>query len=116
MKESSLCVILDKGTLKKRDVVKAAEEALRGGADIIQYRDKASCDKKFIDEARALKKVVKRYGRILIVNDRVDIAAAIGADGAHIGQEDLPIKYARRVMGNQLIGVSAHSLKQAIRP
>ncbi|MDD5679919.1 MAG: thiamine phosphate synthase [Candidatus Omnitrophica bacterium] len=115
MKNCSLCVILDRDTLKKRDLIKAAKEVLRGGADIIQYRDKLSRDMEFIEKARALKKIVKSTGRIFIVNDRVDVAAAVGADGVHLGQEDMPIRYARKIMGNKIIGVSSHSRLEAHR-
>lgn len=108
-------MILDKDTLKEKDVIKAAEDALRGGADIIQYRDKISCDREFIKKAQVLKKMIEKYSRIFIINDRVDIAAGIGADGVHIGQEDMPIQYARKIIGNKIIGTSTHSLKQAIR-
>lgn len=108
-------MILDKDSLKKKDVIKVAEEVLRGGADVIQYRDKTSSDKAFIKEAMALKEIIKRHGRTFIINDRIDAARAVGADGVHLGQEDMPIRYAREIIGNKIIGVSAHSLEEALR-
>ncbi len=115
MKNCKLCVILDRDSLKNRDIEKAARDALRGGADIIQYRDKTSCDKILIREATALRAVVKKYGKILIINDRPDIARVAGADGAHVGQEDMPVRYARRIMGKKIIGASAGNAKEALR-
>jgi thiamine-phosphate pyrophosphorylase len=115
LKNCSLCVILDKDALRGKELTKVAGEALRGGARVIQYRDKVSCDSDFIKEAELLRKLTRKYRGILIINDRVDIARAMGADGVHIGQDDMPIKYARKVMGKRIIGVSAHNLKQAFR-
>lgn len=114
MRNCSLCVILDRGTFKNRDVIKIANEALQGGADVVQYRNKISCDRDFAEEASLLGKIVKKYGRTFIVNDRVDAARAVGADGVHIGQDDMPIRYARVIMKNKIIGISAHSLEDAL--
>lgn len=111
----SLCVILDKDALKNRNMIEIAGKVLRGGADIVQYRNKTSCDRDFVKEASALRKITKKCGRIFIVNDRVGPACVLDADGAHIGQEDMPIQYARMILKNKIIGVSAHSLKDALR-
>ncbi len=115
MRNCSLCVILDRDALKNRNMLKVAREVLQGGADMVQYRNKTSCDRDFSEEASALRKVVKKYGRIFIVNDRVDLAYALDTDGVHIGQEDISIQYARMILKNKIIGVSAHSLKDALR-
>lgn len=99
----------------KRDVLMIALRLLRGGADIIQLRDKTSSDAVLIKEAKALQRLAKSHKKIFIVNDRADIALAANAGGVHLGQEDIPVKYARKILPRKLIGVSAHSLKQALR-
>lgn len=114
MKNCSLCVILDRDILRGRNIIKYAREALRGGADMIQYRNKTSCDRYFTEEASALRKITKKYGRIFIVNDRVDAAVAVDADGVHIGQKDMPMRHARAIMKDKIVGVSARSLKEAL--
>ena len=93
----------------------AAEAAIRGGADVIQLRDKELSVEKLIQEGKALRKLTSQTGVLLMINDRVDIALAVDADGVHLGQEDLPIETARRILGiDKLIGKSTHSLEQAL--
>lgn len=86
-----------------------------GGASLIQIREKTLSTKDFYNEAEAALKVARQLGVRLIINDRVDIALALHADGVHLGQEDLDPECARRLLGaNALIGVSTHNLAQAI--
>ena len=85
-----------------------------GGATIIQLREKtmAGCD--FYNEAQAAVEIARKAGIRLIINDRVDVALAVGADGVHLGQDDLPVKSARDLLGpNAIIGLSTHNLQQA---
>ena len=92
-------------------------QTLRAGADIIQFRNKQSATRDLIEVGRRLCDAVHTEGGIFLVNDRVDVAMATGADGVHLGQEDLPISWARRILGPQegmMIGVSTHSLDQAL--
>ena len=89
---------------------------LRGGAEVIQLRDKVSVDRDLLSLARKLKEICGRFGVPLIVNNRVDIALAAGADGVHLGPEDLPVEIARRLAGSDfLIGGSAGSVEVARR-
>jgi len=91
-----------------------AAAAIRGGADVLQFRDKAASARTFLKDAERLLSVARRANVPLIINDRVDIACALGADGVHLGQDDLPLEAARRVLGpGRLIGRSTHSLEQA---
>jgi len=106
-------VIIDRGTAKKKDMRKIAEDALKGGADIIQLRDKSSSDKSLLRYAKAIKDITQRYKRAFIINDRADIARAVKADGVHLGQGDMPIEEARKIIGGKIIGVSTHSLPEA---
>lgn len=113
MKDCKLCVIIDRGVIKKRDILKIVEDALGGGADIIQLRDKSSEDESFLQCARAIKNITKKYKRLFIINDRVDIARLVGADGVHLGQTDLPIEEARKILGKKIIGISTRNLEEA---
>jgi thiamine-phosphate pyrophosphorylase len=96
-------------------VVEVAAAAIRGGADVIQLRDKTGATRSLITEASRLLPLARAAGIPLILNDRADVAAAIGADGVHLGQDDLPIAEARRILAPpKLIGLSTHSLEQAL--
>jgi thiamine-phosphate pyrophosphorylase len=109
-----LCVITDPGLAPGRDHVTIAAAALAGGADMIQLRDKTGSLRDLLPQARAVRELCRSRGALFIVNDRVDLALAADADGAHVGQEDLPAASARRLLGpRRLLGVSTHSLAQA---
>jgi thiamine-phosphate pyrophosphorylase len=86
----------------------------RGGASLIQLRDKTSGARDFLESAKAAIVAARECGVKLIINDRADIAATVGADGVHLGQDDLPVAAARELLGTRaIIGVSTHSLSQA---
>jgi thiamine-phosphate pyrophosphorylase len=88
-------------------------EAAAGGADIVQLREKELSDRDLLDRARNVRRWTERAGVLFIVNDRPDIARLVGADGVHLGQDDLPVKEARRIVGpDVLIGVSTHDIEQ----
>lgn len=109
-----LCVITDAGLAGGRDHVAVAAAALAGGADMIQLRDKTGSLRDLLPQARAIRALCRSRGAIFIVNDRVDLALAADADGAHVGQEDLPAESARRLLGpDRILGVSTHNLAQA---
>jgi len=114
LRDFRLYVIIDKKAAIGRDLAYIAEEAIAGGADIIQLRDKESQARELVEAGRAIRKVVGKDKALFIVNDRPDIALAIGADGVHLGQDDLPVDCARSVLGkDKIIGLSTHSLEQA---
>jgi len=109
-----LCVITDPGLAPGKDHVAIAEAALAGGADVIQLRDKAGDLRDLLRQAQAIRALCRARGALFIVNDRVDLALAAGADGAHVGQDDLPAEAARRLLGpGKLLGVSTHDVAQA---
>ncbi|MHA1230281.1 MAG: thiamine phosphate synthase [Candidatus Helarchaeota archaeon] len=90
-------------------------EAIAGGVTVVQLREKNIETREFYNKAIELKAILKEYNIPLIINDRVDIAYASDADGVHLGQSDLPIKYAREILGkNKIIGLSVNTVKQAI--
>lgn len=108
-------MIIDKRSCGDRDLAYVAEEAIAGGADIIQLRDKESSANEILRAGRAIRDLTRQKKVPFIVNDRVDIAVALDADGVHLGQDDLPIEIARSMFRKvKLVGVSTHSLSQAL--
>jgi thiamine-phosphate pyrophosphorylase len=110
---SGLYIILDPSVRPARpltDVLRAAAEA---GASLFQYRNKTASMKEAYGEALALRQAAAQAGVLFIVNDRCDLALALDADGVHLGQEDLPLDLARKVMGpGKVIGISTHNPDQ----
>ncbi|WP_219834503.1 thiamine phosphate synthase [Paenibacillus sp. R14(2021)] len=98
-----------------RSMLEVMEQAILGGVDIVQLRAKDAPKEEILADARALRALTARYGVPLIINDHIDIALEVGADGAHFGQDDLPLAEARRILGpDAIIGISTHSLEQAL--
>ncbi|HXI25975.1 MAG TPA: thiamine phosphate synthase [Pyrinomonadaceae bacterium] len=96
--------------MSHRDQVK---QLIEGGATLIQLRDKRASPREFFQDAREALNIAHSAGIKLIINDRVDIALAIGADGVHLGQTDMPVEAARRLLGDHaIIGFSTHNLNQ----
>ena len=111
-----LCLVTDRrlaGGRPLRDIVAAA---VRGGATMVQLREKEATTRAFLEEARALKAMLQPLGVAFVVNDRLDIALAIDADGLHVGQDDMPVAEARRLLGpDRIIGLSITEPAQALR-
>ncbi len=111
----SLYVITDEKIGLGRSHTFLAEEALKGGATVIQLRDKEKSGRELYKIGVKLREITKKYGALFIVNDRLDIALAVGADGVHLGMNDLPISVARRIAGNNfIIGASVSSPEEAV--
>ncbi|MEJ5347012.1 MAG: thiamine phosphate synthase [Chloroflexus sp.] len=110
-----LYVVTDAGLSRGRSHRAVIEAAIVGGATVVQYREKHASTRQMIVEAQELRDLTRRAGVPLIVNDRVDVALAVDADGVHVGQDDMPVALARRLIGNKLLGVSAHSLSEALQ-
>ncbi|PIA95042.1 putative thiamine biosynthetic bifunctional enzyme [Cercospora beticola] len=101
--------------LGDKDLVEVVKNAVAGGATIIQYRDKTSETADLVRIAKQLHEVTRAAGVPLLINDRIDVALAVGVEGVHIGQDDLDLKTARRVLGpDAIIGVTANSEEEAI--
>lgn len=93
--------------------IEQVRQLLAGGATLIQMREKHVAPKQFVADAAEACSLARAHGARLIVNDRVDIALAAGADGVHLGQDDLPVKAARSLLGDRaIIGFSTHNLEQ----
>ena len=100
--------------LGDRDLFDIVEQAIKGGVNVVQYRDKHSDTGVLIKTAEKLHAITKRYNIPLIINDRVDVALAIGAEGVHLGQDDMPIQTARKLLGTAaIIGISANNFQEA---
>jgi thiamine-phosphate pyrophosphorylase len=98
------------------DFLDATASALQGGVDILQFREKTMPAKKFLELGKKLKQLCLEYGVTFIINDRIDIAAILEADGVHLGQDDLSVKAAREILGEKcIVGVSTHAPEQALR-
>lgn len=103
-------------SLVTRYLLEAIEEALKGGVKAVQLREKDLSTRELLDMAYNLKKLLTRYNAKLFINDRVDIALAVNADGVHLGASSMPVYAARKAAkGNLLVGVSTHSLEEAER-
>ena len=110
----ALHVLTDHEWSLGRDILTVAKSALEGGATIIQLRDKTASTRQLIEEGLALRALTREYRALLIVNDRVDIALAVDADGVHVGQDDMPTALARQLLGpERILGVSAATMQEA---
>jgi len=109
-----LNAIVDPERAGGHDLADLAVRSARGGATLIQLRDKMSETRRLIEEARAIKQALTPFGVPFVVNDRVDVALAAGADGVHLGQEDMAVEDARRLVGsNAIVGLSVKSVAEA---
>ena len=111
----ALHVLTDREWSRGRDTLTVATAALDGGATVIQLRDKKASTRTLVEEGLALRALTRERGALLIVNDRIDVALAVEADGAHVGQDDdMPIALARKLLGpDRILGVSAGNLEDA---
>ena len=111
-----LHVLTDRKTSRGRSYLQVAEAAIAGGADVLQLRDKEASSGRLYQEALQLRKLTGDAQVPFIVNDRLDIALAVDADGVHVGQSDLPASVVRRIMGpGKILGVSVATVEEAIR-
>ena len=111
-----LHVLTDRKLSRGRSHLQVAEAAIAGGADVLQLRDKEASSGRLYQEALQLRKLTRDTQVAFIVNDRLDIALAVDADGVHVGQSDLPASVARRILGpGKILGVSVVTVEEAIR-
>lgn len=110
----SIYLVTDDGCLQGRALIDCVREALEGGVTLVQYRAKTASSAEMYAEALQLKALCDSFNVPLIINDRLDIAMAVGAAGVHLGQDDLPYAAARKILGaDYIIGVSAHNPAEA---
>lgn len=114
-KDLLLYAVTDRSWLNGATLYEQVEQALKGGATFIQLREKELGEKQFLEEAIEIKKLCKRYQVPFVINDNVDIALAMDADGVHVGQSDMEAGDVRTKLGeDKIIGVSAQTVEQAV--
>lgn len=116
-KDLLLYAVTDRYWLKENEsLIDVTEKAIKGGATFIQLREKDLPKDKILEEAYALRKLCSKYSIPFVLDDDVDIAKKVNADGVHVGQSDMAAKYAREILGDSaIIGVSAQTVEQAIK-
>jgi len=112
LQDRQLYVLVSTGSSESEFQTKL-ERLLAGEVDIVQLRDRSADDRTLISRARLGTMIARRFGKLFIINDRADLALAADTDGVHVGQQELPVTDARRIVGDRLIGVSTHTLEQA---
>ncbi len=116
MIDYSLYLVTDRSLSKGRSTAEIVATAAAGGVTCVQLREKSCGTREFIDEALALRPLLRARHIPLIINDRLDVALAVEADGVHLGQSDMPIAMARKIAGQELIiGISAESTEDALK-
>jgi thiamine-phosphate pyrophosphorylase len=110
----SVYVIADRRAAGERSLLEVVQAAIKGGATVIQLREKETGTREMLSLGRALQDLTRAAGLPLIVNDRLDVALALDAEGVHVGQDDMPAEVARRLIGpDKILGVSAETVAQA---
>ena len=114
LKTCKIYLVTDEKACLGKDFYACIEEAIKGGVKIVQLREKNISTKDFYEKALKVKEICKNYGVLFIINDRLDIAQAVGADGVHLGQSDMPIEKAREILKDKfLIGATARNIEEA---
>ena len=116
LKTCKIYLVTDEKACLGKDFYNCIEEAIKGGVRIVQLREKNISTKDLYEKALKVKEICKNYGALFIINDRLDIAQAVGADGVHLGQSDMPIEEARKILKDKfLIGATARNIEEAKR-
>lgn len=112
-----LCLVTDRPLARGRSITEIVAAAVKGGVTMVQLREKDAATREFLDLARALKELLQPLGVPLIINDRVDIALAVDAEGVHVGQSDMPVSLVRQMIGpRKIIGLSASRRDYILAP
>lgn len=113
--DTTLYFITDSTCVPEERFLPVVEAACKGGATLIQLREKNRTTREYLQLAAVTHEVTARYGIPLIIDDRVDVALAIGAEGVHVGQSDMPVRMARKLMGeDKIVGATAKTVPQAL--
>ncbi|WP_160676321.1 thiamine phosphate synthase [Clostridium sp. C8-1-8] len=111
-----LYLVTDRGVLKGRDLAESVEAAIRGGVTLVQLREKDISTLDFHKVALEVKAITRKHNIPLIINDRIDIALSVDAEGIHVGQDDMPCTVTRKIIGEEkVVGVSVSTLEEAIQ-
>lgn len=113
--DTTLYFITDSNGFSETEFLNRLEAALKGGATLVQLREKNRTTREYVDIAEKAHRLTEKYNVPLLIDDRVDVALAVGAEGVHLGQTDMPICVARRLMGeNAIIGATTKTVEQAL--
>lgn len=110
-----ICLVTDRELAKGRSLLDVVGAAVQGGVTMVQLREKNATTREFLEEARALKALLAPHGVPLVVNDRVDIALAVDAEGIHVGQTDMPVEQVRALAPGRIVGLSITNATQMSR-
>ena len=111
----SLYLVTDRGLARGRSTLEIVSAAVKGGATVVQLREKNCSTREFIEQAMNIKDFLKTHSVPLVINDRVDVAQAVKADGVHLGQTDMPLEMAKGILGDtMIIGISTESVQDGI--
>jgi len=112
--DSSMYFITDSSNYSEEEFLSRVEQALMGGVTLLQLREKDKTTREYIELAKKVHELTKKYNVPLIIDDRVDVALAINAEGVHVGQSDMPVAIARKLMGNdKIVGATTKTVPQA---
>ena len=113
--DTTLYFITDSTSVPEERFLPVVEAACKGGATLVQLREKDKSTREYMELATATHEITARYGIPLIIDDRVDVALAIGAEGVHVGQSDMPVRLARKLMGpDKIVGATTKTVPQAL--
>lgn len=113
--DTTLYFITDSTGFSENEFLYRVEEALKGGATLLQLREKEPDTRRYIHLAEKVHEITRKYNVPLIIDDRIDVAMAIDAEGVHLGQSDMPVKIARKILGkNMIIGATTKTVPQAL--
>ena len=111
--KSGLYLVTDSYALKGKDILLTLSRSLKAGVDIVQFRDKEATDQEFLKTGKRIKNLLKERDILFIINDRVELALILNSDGVHLGQDDMSVEEARRILGNKkIVGLSTHTIHQ----
>lgn len=113
--DTTLYLVTDSTGLTEQEFLSRTEQALQGGVTLLQIREKERSTREYIHLASQVHELTKRYNVPLLVDDRVDVALAVDAEGVHVGQTDMPVDMARRLLGpDKIVGATAKTVPQAL--
>lgn len=114
--DMTLYAVTDAAWTGEKTLIQQVKEALEAGITFLQLREKHLSEKEFLREAVEIKRLTDQYQIPFVINDNIEIAQKAGADGVHVGQDDMPVEEVRKILGeDKIIGVSAHNVEEAVR-
>ncbi len=114
--DMTLYAVTDAAWTGEKTLIQQVKEALEGGITFLQLREKHLSEEEFLREAVEIKRLTDQYQIPFVINDNIEIAQKAGADGVHVGQDDMPVEEVRKILGeDKIIGVSAHNVEEAVR-